>query len=62
MQTLMNNLTKGEYEMLEKKLNKNVAKAVANMAKQTLKVEANSNSCLLMYQPKAPKELSRFKK
>lgn len=48
--------------MLGKKLSKGAAKAVANMAKQTLKVEANTNSCLIIYQPKAPKELSRFKK
>ena len=48
--------------MLGKRLNEKAAKAVARMAKQTLKVEANSNSCMIMYQPKAPKELSRFKK
>ena len=48
--------------MLGKKLNEKAAKTVAKMVKQTLKVEANSNSCLIMYQPKAPKELSRFKK
>lgn len=48
--------------MLGKKLNEKAAKTVANVAKQTLKVEANSNSCMVIYQPKAPKELSRFKK
>lgn len=48
--------------MLGKMLNEKAAKTVAKMAKQTLKVEANTNSCLLIYQPKAPKELSRFKK
>lgn len=29
---------------------------------KTLKVEANSASCLIIYQPKAPKALDRFKK
>ena len=58
----MNIFMKGGYEMLTKKLNEKAAKTVARMAKQTLKVEANTNSCLLIYQPKAPKELSRFKK
>ena len=53
---------RGGYEMLAKKLNEKASKTVARMAKQTLKVEANTNSCLLIYQPKAPKELSRFKK
>lgn len=48
--------------MSGKKLNEKAAKTVAKMAKQILKVEANTNSCLLIYQPKAPKELSRFKK
>ena len=48
--------------MLAKKLNEKASKTVARMAKQTLNVEANTNSCLLIYQPKAPKELSRFKK
>ena len=47
--------------MLGKKLNEKAAKKVANMARKTLKVEANSNSCMVIYQPKAPKELSRFK-
>ena len=58
----MNHFTRGGYEMLVKKLNEKAAKAVAKMAKQTLKVEANTNSCMVVYQPKAPKELSRFKK
>ena len=48
--------------MFTKNLNEKAAKTVAKMAKQTLKVEANTNSCMVVYQPKAPKELSRFKK
>ena len=53
---------RGGNEMLAKKLNEKAAKTIAKMAKQTLKVEANTNSCIVIYQPKAPKELSRFKK
>ena len=48
--------------MLGKKLNEKAAKTVANMANKTLKVESKSNLCMVIYQPKAPKELSRFKK
>lgn len=35
-----------------------VAKALTNV----LKVDANSTACCLAYQPKAPKELSRFRR
>ena len=38
------------------------AKTVSCVATKTLKLEANSASCLVMHQPKAPKELARFKK
>ena len=48
--------------MKEKQMKNKVAKLVAKMATNTLKTEANSSSCALVYQPKAPKELSRFKK
>ena len=48
--------------MKSRALNEKVAKMVAGIATKTLKMEANSASCTLAYQPKAPKELSRFKK
>lgn len=35
-----------------------VAKALTNV----LRVDANSTACFLAYQPKAPKELSRFRR
>ena len=44
------------------KLNAKTANLVAKMATKTLKTEANTSSCALVYQPKAPKELNRFKK
>ncbi|MFG6329639.1 MAG: cyclic lactone autoinducer peptide [Lachnospiraceae bacterium] len=39
-----------------------VAKTVANMLDSVLRTEANSTSCCVIYQPKAPKELERFKR
>lgn len=45
-----------------KEIMKTAAKAVSNAAAKTLKLEANSTSCVLVHQPKAPKELARFKK
>ena len=48
--------------MREKKQTNNVAKGVASVLNKVLKVEANTNSCVVVYQPKAPKTLERFKK
>ena len=48
--------------MKPKKIVKKGAELLANVATKTLKVEANSASCMLAHQPKAPKELARFKK
>ena len=48
--------------MKEKKFEKKSAKALAKIAERVLSVEANSTSCLVIHQPKAPKELARFKK
>lgn len=49
--------------MNEKKRQKNImAKGVASALNKVLKVEANTNSCVVVYQPKEPKSLERFKK
>lgn len=44
---------------------KNTVKPSAKLVEKTLnrmlKVDANSTSCALIYQPKAPKELERFR-
>lgn len=50
------------YGMKKEKVTKNVAKGVAKVLNSVLRTEANSTSCLVLCQPKAPKELSRFKK
>lgn len=47
--------------MKGKKLSKAAAGAVVNVLNVMLRADANSTSCLLVYQPKAPKELERFR-
>lgn len=49
--------------MNAKKQPKNrVATAVGKVLKATLFVDANTNSSIMIYQPKAPKELKQFKR
>lgn len=48
--------------MQRTKIKKRIAKEVAATLGVTLRVDANSTSCMGIYQPKAPEELSRFRK
>ena len=48
--------------MEKKVVTKKVANVVADVATKFLKTDANSASSGFAYQPKAPKELVRFKK
>lgn len=48
--------------MTKKNLGKQAAKGVAAALDTILKTEANSTSCIVVYQPKAPKELARYRK
>lgn len=48
---IMKNNTAGKFAAL-------VAKGLTNM----LRIDANSTACYIAYQPKAPKELSRFRR
>ena len=48
--------------MKKEQVTKTVAKGVAKSLNSMLRVEANSASCVIAYQPKAPKELERFRK
>jgi len=41
---------------------KESAKKVVKVLDKVLKLEANSTSCLLVYEPKAPASLDRYKK
>lgn len=47
---------------MKKELLKRTTKLVTDVATNYLKVDANSASCIMFNQPKAPKELERFKK
>lgn len=39
-----------------------IAKLAKSVAEKALKRDANQTTCSIFYQPKAPKELDRFKK
>lgn len=39
-----------------------IATAVGKILKATLFVDANTNSSIMIYQPKAPKELKQFRR
>lgn len=47
---------------MKAKTEKTLAKGVAKVLEKVLKVEANSTSCFVMYQPKTPKELSKYRR
>lgn len=44
------------------KASKLAARGIASVLKAFLKIDANSASCILGYQPKAPKELTRYRR
>lgn len=46
----------------KKDLEKLTAKLVTRVLNNELKKDANSTACTFLYQPKAPVELSRFRK
>lgn len=48
--------------MKKDKLTKAMAGATLSVLNHVLKVDANSTSCMYIYQPKAPKDLERFRK
>lgn len=45
-----------------KELSKRFAKGVADILDKTLRIDANSASCIIYYQPKAPKELDKYRR
>lgn len=47
---------------MERKVSKSVAKGIAVALNASLRKDANSTSCVFTYQPKAPKELERFRR
>lgn len=47
--------------MERKQMSEKAAKNIKTVLNTFLRVDANSAACAIAYQPKAPKELSRFK-
>lgn len=47
---------------MKKNLSKNVAKKTVAVLDSFLRTDANSASCCIVYQPKAPKELAKFRR
>lgn len=48
--------------MKNNKISKNVAKKTAMVLDTFLRADANSASCCIVYQPKAPKELEKYRR
>lgn len=48
--------------MSEAKLSKSIAKGVACALNTLLRIDANSASCIVSYQPKIPKELAEYRR
>lgn len=46
---------------MKKQIKKNIAKRVKKILDVVLCVEANSTSCMFIYQPKVPKMLEKFR-
>ena len=47
---------------MKRELKKNVAKKTVAVLDSFLRTDANSASCCIVYQPKAPKELAKFRR
>lgn len=47
---------------MKKEVAKTVSKKIVEVLDSVLKMEANSTSCCLVYQPKEPKKLEKFKR
>lgn len=48
--------------MKKENVSNSVAKRVVKVLDSMLKVEANSTSCVIVFQPKAPKGLEKFRR
>lgn len=47
---------------MKKRVTKSVAKGMKTVLDVVLRTEANTASCIIMYQPKAPKELMKYRR
>lgn len=48
--------------MIKKEITKLAAKGMKNALDTVLRAEANTTSCSIVYQPKAPKELTKYRR
>lgn len=48
--------------MKTRTLSQTSASGVASMLEKMLKVEANTTSCVYVYQPKVPKDLQKYRR
>lgn len=46
----------------QKKIYSNIAKALKNTVDKSIRIDANSTTCIAVYQPKAPANLKKFSK
>lgn len=56
------NLKRGGLLAMKEKISRLVAKGTVLILNSFLRADANSASCCIIYQPKAPKELSKFRR
>ena len=56
------NSNREEENAMKNKVSKSVAKGVVSALNTFLRADANSASCCIIYQPKAPKELARYRR
>lgn len=47
---------------MQKKVNPTVAKGMKKVLDAVLRTEANTASCFIMYQPKEPEELKKYRR
>lgn len=60
-ESMINLWKKGGLVMKKNDFRKPIAKGIASALNAMLRVDANSTSCIIAYQPKAPEKLSKFK-
>lgn len=54
--------SKGGLQMKKAEKNNKFANATVKVLDKVLRTEINTTSCVVFYQPKAPKKLEKFKK
>ena len=60
--SMVNLKERGGYFLKTRTLSQTSAKGVASMLEKMLRVEANTTSCVYIYQPETPKDLQRYRR